>query len=177
MHRLFKPIVAVLCLVFALCFLAPNAHADSIIEGTLNFTVLSGGPTPTGSFIFDITVNYFTSFTVDWNGGVFDYAAVFNSLGLPVAVQGASWCAAAQDKFFYPCAPVGATFILNGQFRTPNVASFIDPFAGANGTYTVTETLVPAPEPSSLALMLAGVGLVFAMRRRETLPFAFNRRH
>ena len=110
MHSLFKPIVAVLCLVFALCFASTHAHADSIIDGTINFTVLSGGPTPIGSFIFDITANEFTSFTVDWNGEVFSFAMVFNSLGLAVAGQASSWCAAAPVNFTYSCAPVAATF-------------------------------------------------------------------
>jgi hypothetical protein len=54
MHSLFTTIVAVLCLVFALCFAAPNAHADSITAGFLDFTLIAWGPAPTsGFFVFD----------------------------------------------------------------------------------------------------------------------------
>ena len=69
----FKPIVAALYLVFVLCFLPPNAHADSITTGTVNFTVLKGGPTPTGSFSFDNTTNTFNYFSVIWNGAFFPF--------------------------------------------------------------------------------------------------------
>jgi hypothetical protein len=45
MPSLFKPIGAVLCLVFALCLVAPNAHADGIISYTITGTFSSNQPT------------------------------------------------------------------------------------------------------------------------------------
>ena len=174
MSRPFKTLGAVLCLVFALCLAAPNAVADSIIDGTLNFTVTSGSPSPTGSFVFDNTTNAFTSFTVDWDGVVYNYAAegiTLASLGLS-----GSWCAYAPLNFSGICAQESGflagfpSFFLAGGFpRIPELFTFSDARAGASGTYTVTETAVATPEPSSLALMLSGVGLLFAMRKRWAL--------
>lgn len=58
---------------------APNAHADSITDGTINFTVSSGSPAPTGSFSFDNTTNAFTSVDVEWDGGGFLFSPLFGN--------------------------------------------------------------------------------------------------
>ncbi len=177
MPSLFKPIVAVLCLVFALCFAAPNAHADSLTDGTINFTVTSGSPTPTGSFVFDNTTSTFTSFTVDWDGLVFDFTALANNLSATTIIG----CASAgvftflvndgcgiNDRFFSGnfLGTPGAVF----GFGRLSVFSQLVPASGtgdgAVGTFTTQTTTVATPEPSSLAFMLSGVGLVFAMRKR-----------
>jgi len=173
MHSLFKPIVAVLCLVFALFFAAPNAHADSITAGTINFTVLSGGPTPIGSFEFNNNLNAFTFFAVFWNGAPFDFIpadCVFcdpRFATLAALGQSGRWSA---DS----CCSGSGSFRIFGFGSTigflPGVS---DPTATASGTYEVIITSVPTPEPDSLALILSGVGLVFAMRKRSS---ACNRR-
>jgi len=163
--------VAVLCLVFALCFAAPNAHADSIITGTINFTVLSGGPTPTAYFEFDNNLNVFTGFFVNWNGAPFDFSA-FSELcdrcentSLAELVQSGSWFAATGHQ----AVPGGGGFVFLGFAVSPPIEAsptWTDPTASASGTYEVIITSVPTPEPGSLAFMLSGVGLMFAMRKR-----------
>jgi hypothetical protein len=169
MHSLFKPIVAVLCLVFALCFAAPNAHADSTTTGTINFTVLSGGPTPIGFFEFDNNSNAFLVFDVFWDGAGFDFTpdvcvfcdprfATLASLG-----QSGRWSADATGF------GGGGLFGIFGFGSTIGFELGVsDPTATASGTYEVIITSVPTPEPSSVALTLAGIGLVFAMRKRSS---------
>ena len=56
----------------------PIAIADTITDGTLNFTVSTGKPTPTGSFVFDNTTSTFMSFVVSWNGELFDFTSAAN---------------------------------------------------------------------------------------------------
>lgn len=51
-----------------------NAHADSFTYGAITFTVSSGGPTPTASFVIDDGTGQFTNFSVTWNGEVYDFA-------------------------------------------------------------------------------------------------------
>jgi hypothetical protein len=61
-------------MVLAVSFAAvctPYAHADSITDGTLYFTVTSGSPAPSASFVYDNTTGTMTSLTVDWDGAVF----------------------------------------------------------------------------------------------------------
>jgi PEP-CTERM motif len=184
MHSLFKPIVAVLCLVFALCFAAPPAHADSITTGTVNFTVLKGGPTPTASFVFDNNLRGaftgFSDFTVSWNGTLFDFSAGGELCGSNNAPADCFFCCA--NASLAELGQSGSWFAGTGQQAGGGGEGFAffgfaatlpfeaaptwtDPTATASGTYEVIITSV-TPEPSSLALMLAGVGLVFAMRKR-----------
>src|SRR5260370_1013455 len=153
MPSLFKTVVAVVCLVFALCFAAPNAHADSFTDGIINFTVTSGSPTPTGSFVFDNTTNAFTSFTVDWDGAVYDFST--STITLAILGTSGGWCASGLAATTGSCQGGPFQFCSFGIF--PEAFTYTDVFATAEGTYTVTETAVAAPEPSSLALMLAGV--------------------
>src|SRR5215472_4363155 len=77
---------------------APVAHADSFTDGTLHFTVTSGSPAPTGSFVFDNTTNMYTSFKVDWDGAVFDFGSEFNGSNAVLENSG-SWCATAPANF------------------------------------------------------------------------------
>lgn len=149
-------------LVVAVC--ATFAHADSLTDGTLNFTVTSGSPTPTGSFVWDSTTSTWNSFTVNWDGAVYNFAPQFTNL-TDFATSG-SWCGAAPNNLTATCPPV--IFQLPGSGGIiPEGATFTDINAAANGTYTVTETPVATPEPSSLAMLLFGlVALsVVALRR------------
>jgi hypothetical protein len=63
---LFKPISAVLCLVFALCFAAPNAHGDSFTP-IFTCTGTCPAPLPTAP---DMTFPA-SSITVTWDSNVF----------------------------------------------------------------------------------------------------------
>jgi hypothetical protein len=169
MPSLFKTVGAVLCLIFALCFAAPNAHADSITDGTFNFTVTIGSPTPTGSFVLDETTSTFTSLTVNWDGAVFTNFEILgfslNAATLDDILAGGGWCAAGPADFSPSCAEP-ASFAAFGGETTPEALTFTNIFAEARGTYRVTETAVATPEPSSLVIMLSGVGL-FAVRKRK----------
>jgi hypothetical protein len=129
MPSLFKTIGAVVCLVFALCFAAPTAHADSLTDGTINFTVTSGSPAPTGSFVFDNTTSTFTSFTVGWDGVIYN----FGTSGITLAELGSSgfWCAAGPVSL----SPAGQAGVLRLEIlvlpEAPDDSS--DPFVAANG--------------------------------------------
>src|SRR5271163_4439573 len=80
----------------------PNAHADTITEGTFSFTVDGIGPPstqflPTSSFVYDNSTNEFTSFSVMWHGASFNFTMAANGFTDPAAVG----CAG---------APTGNTF-------------------------------------------------------------------
>jgi hypothetical protein len=153
---------------------APVAYADSFTDGTITFTVSSGGPTPTGSFVIDNGTGLFTSFSVSWNGEVYDFA-----VGLlpppPVFITGpfpfvGTWCGVGPDGG--NCmgdTRSGTDFGLAGPFFVtlgpPSTGTALSADAIASGSYTVTETTV-TPEPSSVALMLAGIGVLLVMRKR-----------
>jgi PEP-CTERM motif len=166
--------VFVAALILAVC--APYAHADSLTDGTYNFTVTAGSPTPTGSFVWDSTTNTWSSWTVDWDGAVYNFGSssggAFTLSTLPTS---GTWCGAAPSNFSFSCE--GQAFFSLGAVDTilPDAGTFTDSLAGANGTYTVTETPVATtPEPSSLGLLLAGIGLLLLTRKltRQRLPQA-----
>jgi len=138
---------------------AQYAHADSITNGSLYFTVTSGSPAPTATFIYDDTTNTLTNFTVDWDGAVFNFASV-----ITLAKLGSSggWCAAGSSGL-PPCG-FSESFDLNGFIASPEADTFTDPNAGAGGGYSVIETAVP--EPSSIALILLGLGCFAGTRKR-----------
>jgi PEP-CTERM motif len=155
---------------------APSAHADSYTDYTLTFGLTDGSPNATsgGTVILDNTSGIYTTFSVDWNGVVFDFSGLFDKT-LPLS---AYWTGCAENA--------GSTCPLNGVSScctfVPSLScncgnsfpgtGFTDPTAAALGTYTLNP--VAAPEPSSVALMLLGVGLVFVMRKRigQRLPQA-----
>ena len=139
---------------------APAAHADSTTDGTLNFTLTSGTTIPTGSFVFDNGTDTLTSYTLDWNGAEIDATSTFASVPLATLEGSGTWSAFMLDHIasFTITLPGDAPTILAG--TTPG------PIVSAAGTFSVTAaTTVPTPEPSSIALMLLGVGLVFVMRK------------
>jgi hypothetical protein len=155
-----------LAAVAVLAVSATYAHADSIIDVTLHFTVTSGSPTPTGSFVVDVdgkqTVE---SFTVDWDGAVYNLAP-------PNQVPPISgyWCAVAPDNVTSVCGGRGI-FALNEFATAPeDPAMFTDNVAAASGTYSYTfKGTMGVPEPATVGLLslgLAGVG--FARRKRES---------
>jgi hypothetical protein len=167
MPSLFKTVGAVLCLAFALCFVAPNAHADSF---TYTFTSIdksigcSVDPSNCGSYSWTTeaipAVTSETTLT----------AAQLTSTTLVGALAGCSFSSIILDL-----NGLGAQsgFTSCAGFQNNDGFSLAD--YGTSGTYTATlikrtdtlvVTKVQTPEPSSLALMLSGVGLVFGMRKR-----------
>ena len=66
--------------VAILAALAGPAQA-SIIHYTINFTVETGSPTPSGSFDYDPTVG-FSNLIVSWDGELFDLTGSANAPGV-----------------------------------------------------------------------------------------------
>jgi PEP-CTERM motif-containing protein len=160
--------LATLLLFAAIC--TPAVHADTITDGTLTFTVVnSPGPTPTGSFVFDNTTSVFTGYTIDWDGVVYDFTSAANIAGFATATyQPSAYCASAPAAAF-TCPPaLPGAFSLFFFSLQPSSGTFSDPTAFAGGIYTITETVTTTPEPSSVALMLAGIGFLLAIRKRLT---------
>jgi hypothetical protein len=160
----------VLSVLMAACSL--TAHADLYTDGTLNFTLTNGTSAPSGSFILDDTTNTFTSFTVSWDGASYDFSGM-HSGPLGIALSG-YWCG---EGPFYTGSSICT---LNaGDFAFANALAsglpiphiegaavtgiFTDLLAFDYGSYTTTETVATAPEPSSLLLLapaLAGLALL-----------------
>lgn len=153
------------------------AYADAIIDGTFNFTVTGGSPTPTGSFVWDSTTSTWNSFTVDWNGAVFNFAGIIGNLAdLPTS---GGWCAAGPAIRNSPPCPLPRVFPdpVPGSinlFKFPSGAPvapglFTDVTAAAGGNYTVTETTPGVPEPATVGLLFLGLASVgFARRKRKS---------
>jgi len=161
-------IVAVLFVAIA----APNAHADSSTDGTITFTVSSGGPIATGSFVFDDTTDTLTSYTVTWDGVLFNLQPLLSSVPVTLTEleNSGTWCGVASsatppDGCFGP----GEMTLTTLSYLVANAGTGVYTInsAVAEGSYVVTATTVaPTPEPSSVALMLAGIGLLLLMRKR-----------
>jgi hypothetical protein len=170
----------------AVAVAAPYAHADSYTDATFNFTVTNGSPSPTGSFVFDDTTGTYTSFVVNWDGATFDFVA---SGFLPAGILGSSgtWCTAGPNISSTVADSSCSSSIYGGNaggneglfdietgglhyYTNPLPASsFTDAADFATGSYTLTETTaVTTPEPSSLALILLGLGALalVAVRKR-----------
>jgi hypothetical protein len=159
--KVLKPAVAA-ALAIVIC--ASFAHADTIIDGTFNFTVTSGSPAPTGSFMWDSTTSTWNSFTVDWDGAVFNFAPLFPNLAV-LATSG-SWDAAGPANVTDPITPPG-NFNLNGVPTGSEFGTFTDFVAGANGTYTVTESRTVPDTGSTFGLLsLSLIALLGATRLR-----------
>jgi hypothetical protein len=144
---------------------APASHADSFTDYTLSFTGGTPNPTSDGTVIFDNTTDTYTTFLVDFRGLSFDFSGS-TSANIPTtglwagcAFPGADFCAGASAALGIGSVLVVSSGIPSGTAKT-------------QGSYALTA--VAAPEPSSVALMLLGVGLVFVMRKRvgQRLPQA-----
>jgi hypothetical protein len=156
MPSLFKTVGAVLCLVFALCFAAPNAHADEFVYtvtvGSTQFSFIEPTITSSGFVDSGLTLtNGSTATAFQWNSAA---SALCFGIGTPGdACVGIAFAGGGQTMFFFPA----------GSFLAVGTYTDLE-----SGEVTVNIAQTGVPEPSSLALMLSGVGLVFAMRRRWT---------
>ena len=143
---------------------APNAHADSF---TYTYTDTSDGIFWTTAAIPAVTMETTVpaaDLTATSNTG-FVAGCVTTSVVLNLAGIGAT------ETDFSPCSTVGAIQSGDGFALT----DYSTPGTYVSGTDTLVVTAaVAAPEPSSVALMLLGVGLVFVMRKRigQRLPQA-----
>lgn len=130
---------------------APNAHADSF---SVTFT---GTFLPTAS---DVT---FPSPTLDimWQG--FAFALTLPSSSLPTDSYGwgsAKGCSGTCSAHITVDDNTTGTLTFSTTSAVPHT------FATGGGSLTFTP--VAAPEPSSVALMLLGVGLVFVLGKRNS---------
>jgi hypothetical protein len=161
MPSLFKTIVAVLCLVFSLCFAAPNARADSLFE----YTVSSTDP----FFAFS-----FTTVPIPLS----DLGVALPTSDLSAfSLTGTGYRGGPLTGVILDAGGVGTIHLSFASDATANPSFFAAADYSSPGTYTgaasatMAVTAVATPEPSSLALMLSGAGLVFAMRKRWASGF------
>jgi len=158
MSSLFKGFGAVLCVVFALCFAAPTAKADTLFVYTVEFFDSIAGfsfttvPVPLTDLGLALPTSDLSasSLTGSAFAGCVLSSATLNASN--IGATGLSFTGCGMNTIV-----IGDGFTL-AQYSTPGK------YVGAVDTMTVTA--VQTPEPSSLALMLAGAGLVFAMRKR-----------
>jgi PEP-CTERM motif-containing protein len=186
MSRLFKALGAVLCLVFALCFAAPNAHADTF---TYTYTGINFG-TVVSPYTSSDSINgtVVLSAALPSDAAFADESALIVSYSFTDGVQTLTNLNSTVQHFTFTTSAgtiqqwqVGfgegtqviqtfASIILSetGQFAGSTVIG--QPFGTSFGVGSWSGPVVATatPEPSSLALMLSGVGLVFAMRKRWT---------
>ena len=161
MLSLFKRSAAVLSLVFALSFAAPNAQADSFtpVFNTSNcFNPFGPCPLPTAP---DVTFPSPTTIDVTFAG-----------LSQVVAIPSGD---APGDTYSWIAFAFPATqFISFTLVDTTNGEGFYvcggssGESINSCGQLTFTPVATATPESSSLALILSGVGLVFAMRKRSS---------
>jgi len=166
MSTLFKTVGAVLCLVFALCFATP-AKADSLYAPTFTCTAILGfcASLPTAT-----DVSFPAPTTIDVT--VFGELLVVTLAAGDLPSDMYSW----GEFGFAPGPPPNIVIVdvTNGNFAGS------DGSAGNGGTAiscggsddtgcgTLSFAAVATPEPTSVALVLAGVGLVFAMQKRSS---------
>jgi hypothetical protein len=152
-----KTIGAVLCLVFALSFAAPNAHADSY---TATFTCTGTCVSlPTAPDVIFPSPGFFL--TATWNSIPFFF--VLDDLKAnpndTFSWQGES----SPDSVIFQIADISSGISLSLFSVCFSCDSFTD-----SGALAFSPVATATPEPGSLALMLSGVGLAFAMRKRSS---------
>jgi PEP-CTERM motif-containing protein len=183
---LFKTVGAVVCLVFALCFAAPNAHADTFTPFTVSGVATNVTQGSLGSCAHDQECAFSGTMTIDVTSG----AATLIDLTFPGLTDFTNinnQLSGANLYFIVATSPATALNLLGFNIVTsPTIGSLADftngtivggnvrigpppsPYLYLISSGTITPAAVATPEPSSLALMLSGVGLVFAMRKRSS---------
>jgi hypothetical protein len=168
---------------------APNVHADSVtldVSGSLSTTLggascSSSGCTLGGDIVINNASGAIISTDVTFSGespsagpfdGVNQVSVVGALTGLGIVDSTAS---SFLDLFFSTITPGSLVGYSGGPLADGEVGTTSGCcawFLSSGGA--LTEAAVTAPEPSSYALMLLGVGLVFVMRKRigHSLPQA-----
>jgi hypothetical protein len=173
---------------------APSVHADDDTDYIINFTLSPPGTLPTaGSFVYDNTTNTFLSFTVDWDGLVFDLTSSANNPSIegvgPPCISGATGpqatlalmtvCNSATPAAYWDgvnptpeqsSSNADFTFIATGSTPTTEEIE-ISPPGGIPGTETGDSGLgsfdaIATPEPGTFGLMMLGIGFVLVIRKR-----------
>jgi len=163
MHSLFKAFGAVLCLIFALSFATPNAAADHVYTYTTTPSQLVATFTtdPMAAVTTETTILAADLASFSLTGSFYQLDALvslvldYNNFGSQLGYQRINISGNNSVGIVFP-----DNFALSDYSTPGTYTSFFS-------TLTVTD-VTATPEPSSLALMLAGVGLVFAMRKRSS---------
>jgi hypothetical protein len=156
MPRLLLILVTLLMVVVA----APNAYADSSpVTFTCNAPCTSVPTAPNVTFPSPTLVITWDTVSVD---------IPLNFADAPSDTY--TWSAQIVHDSVGPAGGLGFSIldVTTGDFFSgfpPIILSISPPNASDSGTLSFT-SVAATPEPSSLALMLSGVGLVFAMRKR-----------
>jgi|SRR5580700_387239 hypothetical protein len=185
---------------FFLSMGALSAHADTVTNYTITFTAASGILPTSGSFTYDSSTPKFSNFLVVWDGLSFDLTSSANTpliFGpVPPACLGGDSNAAATFQLLTNCGDLVTGWLgkVGGSpasriftFVSPTESCIFDADCISISAVTVpvgpiSEALgfgsfavaVSTPEPSTVALMLAGIGLLLVMRKRvgQGLPQA-----
>jgi PEP-CTERM motif len=152
--------------VMVVAVAAPAVRADGVFAITFSGT---GAPTVVGSNLLDYnsTLGQFTTPTLEI---LFD--------GMDIILDNAFENVAPSDPFEWLGPNFDGTIEVIDECCKPAHVLFSGKITSSipqlGGFVTLTEQTVPTPEPSSYALMLLGVGLVFVMRKRigQSLPQA-----
>jgi hypothetical protein len=163
----------IIALLFAASFAQP-VFADGVY--IITFTT-SGTPDAFGSFTY--TAGVFSGFDVTWNGSTFDFTAAANDEATTTIVgcsspgffaylssagcgESPSWGADALEPvtvFGFDATPaIGDCCAVAGPPGVGRISTSVD------GSFTIAPAMA-TPEPSSLALMLAGAVFLFVMRK------------
>jgi hypothetical protein len=154
----------------------PTPAVADAINGILEFTIISGSPTPTGTFSYDTTTNY-NSIIVNWYGAAFYFS--LGNVTPEVLGSGGSWGGSAtyfpiasdakpdegppgigyansQTLMFYlePLYAPGTETAVHGVRNFYNVPP---PVVGASGSFTVA---TPSSTPEPATVLLLGFGLI-----------------
>ena len=159
MSKSFRTLGAVVGLVFALSFAAHIAHADTFTPA-FNTTGCLAGPCPLPTAP-EVTFPSPTTMTVTLFG--LSELVIIPS-GFPPG-DTYTWVA---NRLTIKSTPPFLIFDY-GDLTNGNASGPLTCESSADrscGQFTFTPVATATPEPASLALILSGVGLVFAMRKR-----------
>jgi PEP-CTERM motif len=184
----------IIALLFAVV-VAPNAHANNIIDYTINFTSNQGDVASSGTLEYDSTIPSVTA-SIVWEGQTFGFSDANLVAGLDgnssftgctgtaeaLAFNVLNGCAGTMNWFgdnfngadylqlyVIQGAPCGSTL----ESGYPCYDGFAPPLAGldvpySGGTFTLTAVdPTPTPEPSTCSFILLGAGMLGLLMRKR----------